>query len=127
MIPDDPKLTAYALGELSGAERDEVEARLAADPALRAEADAIRAVAGRIGAVLAAEPARALDPARREAISAPPPRVARVPTARVWFRVTAAAVVLFIAVGVGARVLLRREPEPAELVVRWVSPQTRRR
>jgi anti-sigma factor RsiW len=42
---DDPKLTAYALGELGDAERVEVEARLAGNSAARAEVDAVRALA----------------------------------------------------------------------------------
>lgn len=45
---DDPRLTAYALGELEGDERAEVEAAVCAHPALRAHVDEIRALAGQI-------------------------------------------------------------------------------
>jgi Ca-activated chloride channel family protein len=54
--PDDPKLTAYALEELSGAERAEVEALLKSDPAARAAVEEIRALAAQLEGALAAEP-----------------------------------------------------------------------
>ena len=57
LLPDDPKLTAYALGELEGDERAAVEAALRARPELRAEVEAIRALAGRMEAALAGETA----------------------------------------------------------------------
>src|SRR4051812_3766508 len=53
--PDDPKLTAYALGELNGAERAEVESILKNDPAAQAAVDEIRALATRLESALAAE------------------------------------------------------------------------
>src|SRR5476649_2770760 len=56
LTPDDPRLTAYALGELEGDEQAAVAAALAADPALQATVDEIRATAGRLEAALAAEP-----------------------------------------------------------------------
>ena len=59
LSPDDPQLTAYALGELSGDERAEVEAALRQDPALRAAVEEIRATAAHIEAALAAESAAA--------------------------------------------------------------------
>ena len=65
-IWDDPKLTAYALGELgelSAAELAEFETRLAGDEAARAEIDAIRAMATRLGSDLAAEAAAEPGPA----------------------------------------------------------------
>jgi Ca-activated chloride channel family protein len=61
---DDPKLTAYALGELDGDERAAVEAALRLNPALRATVDEIRAAASQLEAALAAEPA--LDAANGE-------------------------------------------------------------
>ena len=54
--PDDPKLTAYALGELNGAERTEVEAILKSDPEARAVVEEIRALAAQLEGALAAEP-----------------------------------------------------------------------
>lgn len=63
--PDDPQLTAYALGELDAAERAAVEARLRDDPAARATVEAIRATAGQLEAALAAEPLPAVQPVSR--------------------------------------------------------------
>ncbi|MFA5057835.1 MAG: von Willebrand factor type A domain-containing protein [Opitutaceae bacterium] len=54
--PDDPRLTAYALGELEDDERVRIEAAVAADPALQAAVQEIRATAGRLSAALEAEP-----------------------------------------------------------------------
>ncbi len=54
--PDDPRLTAHALDELEGEERAEVAAAVAADPALQAAVDEIRAAASRMTAALKAEP-----------------------------------------------------------------------
>ncbi|HWA86865.1 MAG TPA: von Willebrand factor type A domain-containing protein [Opitutus sp.] len=54
---DDPKLTAYALGELEGAERAEVEAALRDDPAACAAVEEIRALAARMETALAGEAA----------------------------------------------------------------------
>lgn len=57
LTPDDPRLTAYALGELNGDERAAVEAAVRKDPALRAVVAEIRAVAGEMESSLAAEAA----------------------------------------------------------------------
>jgi len=69
LSPDDPLLTAYALGELEDPERAAVEAALADNPALRAAVDAIRATGAQLEAALATEavpdsPSPALPPAR---------------------------------------------------------------
>jgi hypothetical protein len=72
-------------------------------------------------AAIAAEPARTLDSARREALAAAKsPRPRRLHR-RLWFRLTAAAVLLLIAAGVGARTFLRKEPPRDELTVHWFS------
>ncbi len=58
MNPDDPKFTAHALGEfedLTAAERAEIEALLASDPAALAEAEETRTLAARLRAELTAE------------------------------------------------------------------------
>lgn len=55
--PDDPRLTAYALGELEGGERAAVEAALQADAAARAAVENIRATVRQLEAAFAAEPA----------------------------------------------------------------------
>ena len=78
----DPRLTAYALGELPEAERAEMSARLLRDPAARAEVEAIRAAADVLREGFAAEAADAkaggaapaLSPEQRAAIE----RAARV-------------------------------------------------
>ncbi|HEY0947610.1 MAG TPA: VWA domain-containing protein [Opitutaceae bacterium] len=57
LSPDDPQLTAYALGELDGAERAAVEAAVRADPALQAAVAELRAFACDLGDALAHESA----------------------------------------------------------------------
>ena len=54
--PDDPRLTAYALGELEGGEAAQVAAAVAADPSLQTVVEEIRATAGRLTDALEAEP-----------------------------------------------------------------------
>src|SRR6184192_1950148 len=44
----DPKLTAYALGELNESDASEIERRLATDEAARAEVESIRALANQL-------------------------------------------------------------------------------
>jgi Ca-activated chloride channel family protein len=70
MPVDDPRLTAYALGELDASEVPAVEALLEQSPEARAEVEAIREVAGVLGTELAAEPAPAtgLEAAQHKAI-----------------------------------------------------------
>lgn len=63
ITPDDPRLTAYALGELEEAELAVVEAAVAADPDLKKEVEQIRALAGGLDAALASEPLPAVEPA----------------------------------------------------------------
>lgn len=53
--PDDPRLTAYVLGELEGDERATIEVALRRSVDLRAALEEIRAATGRIEAALAAE------------------------------------------------------------------------
>ncbi len=55
--PDDHRITAYALGEASEAERAQVEAFLKNDPAARAAVEEIRAVASQLKGALEAEAA----------------------------------------------------------------------
>ncbi|MCX6953203.1 MAG: von Willebrand factor type A domain-containing protein [Verrucomicrobia bacterium] len=58
LLPDDPRITAFALGELEGDDRAAVEAALRHDPALRAMVDDIRATAGLIRSALTEELAK---------------------------------------------------------------------
>jgi Ca-activated chloride channel family protein len=75
---NDPRLTAYALGELPEAERAEFEARLAQDPAARQLVDELRAAAETYSDALLAEPAPALLPEQRAAIVPPARRRLRL-------------------------------------------------
>src|SRR3954471_24710179 len=56
LTPDDPRLTAYALGELDDAETAAVEAALRANPGLQATVEEIRGAAAQLEMALAAEP-----------------------------------------------------------------------
>lgn len=77
LTADDPKLTAYALGELNATDRAEVEAALAQSPAARREVDHIRQMAGALETALAAEPCPALNTHRNPAALAAPAASAR--------------------------------------------------
>jgi Ca-activated chloride channel family protein len=55
LLPDDPRITAYALGELEGAERSELEKAVRYDPALRVMVAEIRATAVQLEAALSGE------------------------------------------------------------------------
>jgi Ca-activated chloride channel family protein len=57
LLPNDPKLTAYALGELEPNERAQVEAALRANPALEREVEEIRVAAQHLEAAFATEAA----------------------------------------------------------------------
>lgn len=74
LTPDDPRLTAYALGELSGDERAAVEAALRQDPALRAAVEEIRALAGQIEGALAGD---AIAHSASEPVAPEPKRAGR--------------------------------------------------
>jgi len=65
---DDPRLTAYALGELEGEERAEIEALLEENEEARELVEATRALASSLEAQLAAESAPGLSAEQRRAI-----------------------------------------------------------
>ena len=69
---DDAMLTAYATGELAGADLAAVEARLANDPAARAEVDEIQQVANLLATELQGATAPRLAASQRAAIEAAP-------------------------------------------------------
>jgi Ca-activated chloride channel homolog len=69
---DDPRLTAYALGELEGDERREFERLLAESPAARAAVDDIRGIAVEITAHLRTEPMPALTSRQRSVVMSGP-------------------------------------------------------
>jgi Ca-activated chloride channel family protein len=76
---DDPRLTAYVLNELAPEERAVIDAAQDADPALRAELEALRQTIGMLAEELSREPAPELEPAQRAAVElrAVPPRPPR--------------------------------------------------
>ena len=66
---NDPRLTAYALGELEGEAKREVEEAVAASPELRAEVETLRGLGRRLEIDLKdADADLGLDPARRDAV-----------------------------------------------------------
>jgi anti-sigma-K factor RskA len=65
---EDPRLTAYALGELEGEERAAFEALLAEDAGLRAELEAVRETAQLVETELARAPKLALSASQRKKI-----------------------------------------------------------
>ena len=73
LTPDDPKLTAYALGELPAAERA-VEAELKQSPECRRAGDEIRAMSGMLEQELAAEACPALSAAATASVLAAVPK-----------------------------------------------------
>ncbi len=72
---DDPRVTAYALGELEGEERALLAAAVQADPALQLAVDEIRATAHALEQALAAEPEPGVRPsvAAQSTSAAPQP------------------------------------------------------
>ncbi len=76
---DEIQLTAYALGELSAAERAEIEARLPSDPAARAAVEEIRALAAQLETELKDVPDVSLtDDQRRRVLQPPAPADGRL-------------------------------------------------
>jgi Ca-activated chloride channel family protein len=100
---NDPRLTAYALGELDAAERAEFEKMLPSDPAARAEVEAIQALGGQLRAEFAKSPAPALTEAQRTSVARASRR--RVPPAIVLVPIAACLL--------GAAVLFWPEPPAA--------------
>lgn len=66
IFPADPRVTAYAFGELEGDELKLIDAAVAADPALQAAVAELRAFGGELGAALGSEP---IDAAPAEVIA----------------------------------------------------------
>ena len=97
---DDPRLTAYALGELERSEREELEAQLATRPELEREVNAVRELASRVRVDLRNEPQHELDSSRRNRIIEPSHaldharKANRVPRPVQWFAGLVAASVL---------------------------------
>ncbi len=66
--PDDPRLTAYALGELNPSERAEIEAMLAESSEARTALEEIRETIGLLSRELTFEPALTLTMTQRQAV-----------------------------------------------------------
>ncbi len=117
MNPDDPKFTAHALGEvedLTAAERAEIEALLASDPAAQAEAEETRALAARLRAELPGEEAGALHDEQRAAVfSAATAKSADQKIVRFPMRAWALAAAACVVIGISAAMLFSGGP-PAE-------------
>lgn len=101
---EDPRLSAYALGEMDSAEVKEFEALLEKDPAARAEVEALRQMAGMLASKLQAEPAEAMsESARAKVVAAAETNVVPLPRSRrrvVAARLAKIAAVLLVVAGV---------------------------
>ena len=97
---NDPRLTSYALGEMSTRESTAFEAELATDPAALAEVEAIRSTAGAVQTELQTEDASALAPEQRAAITNAKPRR---PIYQMWlpWATIAASIVVVVALSTG--------------------------
>lgn len=114
--PDDPRLTAYALGELPDpTDRAHVEALLAASPEARAELADIRSLT----AALTAE----YEQDRLAADPAEPVNIIHLPDhRRVWLRPLLAAAAMLVAAAILAGLLM---PVASKVLVRGARPQNR--
>jgi Ca-activated chloride channel family protein len=98
---NDPRLTAYALGDLDDAERTQVESELADSPEAREAVEDIRRTADLLQQELQAEPAAAMSHDQRCAIDAQtssPLKMPRSPRSRgrLWRPVAIAASFLLV-------------------------------
>jgi Ca-activated chloride channel homolog len=92
--PEDPRLTAYVLGELGGAERATFEAELLGDTRTQAEVVALKHTAERLGSALSRPSELSLSAEQRGQLrarfaarrGAPPPNHGVVPIRRRWRR-----------------------------------------
>jgi len=78
ITPDDPRLTAYALGELEPEEHAAIEAAIKDDPAVQAAVAQIRALGNDLSAALAKEPLPVVPAPDKKPVS-PPAREAYQP------------------------------------------------
>jgi Ca-activated chloride channel family protein len=124
LLPDDPKLTAYALGELTGADRAEVEAALQHSPECRQAVEEIRQFAGALTKELKGEPCPTLSEAQRATVlsgatalpaateASPATKVIPFPR-RTAYLATAAALAACLAVAMIWQFGLARQSKPA--------------
>jgi hypothetical protein len=105
--PNDPKLTAYALGELDAAERSAVESELAASPAARQELEEIREVATMLTEQLKSEPHGGMSDLQRIAIEEQAARLRKPPVRVPW---TGLAVAASLLAAIGAYLYFHQKP-----------------
>lgn len=80
---EDPRLSAYALGEMNNGESKEFEALLEKDPAARAEVQAIRQMAGMLASELQQEPSAGMtEEARAKVVAAAEGNIVAMPKPR---------------------------------------------
>jgi len=106
--PDDPRITAHALGELQGAERAAFESELQTNPAARAMVDEVRIMAARMTAAFALEAAEETEDLLPESDSSQARDVSQSKRRPfVWMLAAAAGIAASLAVLVS-----RNRPEP---------------
>jgi hypothetical protein len=112
----DPRLTAYACGELEAAEVPLVEAALRADPALRAAVEEIRTCTASLERALASEPLYPTAPVPLPRSAPPPYRRARWIAFPQFYYITGglAAAILVVLVTVNRDRILEKERARAE-------------
>src|SRR4051812_21138750 len=93
--PDDPRLTAYALGELDAAD-PAVEALLAESPEARQTVDEIRATARLLAEQLGQEPSPGLRPGQHLAIEGGLRSTPTKPARSSWVKFALAASVVLV-------------------------------
>lgn len=115
LSPDDPRISAYAFGELEGEELAAVEAAVAADPELAARVAELIEFGGELGSALDAEEAPAGDATEVAQAAIIAPGFSPVEQRRTWrFAGWAVATGGLLAAACLALVLLLREGPPAE-------------
>ncbi|HEV3004179.1 MAG TPA: VWA domain-containing protein [Pirellulales bacterium] len=122
LTADDPRLTAYVLGELEGAELALVERELACSESCRRTVDEIRQSTGLLVAALATEPVVTLATAQRNQVERGIKHVAREDFGLTLMMTMAGS--LLVVVGIGATLLCvsdRREEPPKVAVAHRAS------
>ncbi|CAM2926095.1 VWA domain-containing protein [Rariglobus hedericola] len=109
IFPADPRITAYAFGELEGDELKLIEAAVQADPALQAAVAELRGFGDTLTSVLGEEPAVIEDAARPAPAAAPKKRRGLLIPFPLHYLATAAAACFAVVVWV------RHEPTKPEL------------
>lgn len=99
MQPNDPRLTAYALGEANATDTAAVEAALREQPELSKEIDAIRQLGNELASGLSAEQAPSLTDDDRRQVYDRPSKTVRFPKFNQKHRWMAAAAILMLLLG----------------------------